>query len=920
MTRCSTILGALAACLALAGSLANAQEVNPVLRHPTNDVAEARVLVKFRDAGATGRAQAQAATDKVAALSTRTGIRFRGSRALGAQWHVVDLDPTVSTPEQLVRILADATVENATLDQRRYPHTVPNDPLYAGATGQWYLQTNAVNVAAINAEPAWNTTTGIDSVVIAVLDTGIRYDHPDLGAIAQGGRVLAGYDFVSDQRMAGDGDGRDADPTDPGDFLTSAEKSANATFFANCDVGNSSWHGTRTAGIIGARTNNATGIAGTTWAPSILPVRVLGKCGGFDSDIIDAMLWAAGIHVNGVPDNAFPAQIENLSLGSTGACGQAYVDAIAAVAARGTIVVVSAGNEGGPVDVPANCPGAVGVAGLRHIGTKVGFSSLGTEIALSAPGGNCVNSSGACLFPINTTSNNGTTTPGTSIYTDQLTPSVGTSFSAPIVSGIAGLMLSVNGHLGAEQLRARLREGAVSPFPVSSDPTIPMCHVPTSAADVQASECSCTTDTCGAGMASAPGGVLAALRPIAVVVLPTTVSPGQSVTLAAGTSTAATGHTIASYAWIGSTSVTPPNQATGAVFAPTSGSAQVCVTVTDDAGRQDTAAVLLTPTSASMVSTSGNANPCAVTVTVVPATATIQANATQQFTATVANSTNTAVSWNVNNVPGGNATVGTVSATGLYTAPSVTSNLVVSVSAVWAVDTTRVGSAQVTVIPPRPVTVTVAPSTATVQTNATQQFTATVANSTNTAVNWSVNNVAGGNATVGTVSATGLYTAPSVTSNLAVSVSAAWAGDATRFGSAQVTVTPVPVTVDVAPSTASIQASATQQFTATVANSTNTAVNWSVNTISGGNSTVGTVSAAGLYTAPAVTAALVVTVSAAWSGDSTRSGSAQVTVNPAPSQPQASGSSGGGGGAFGFFELVGLAAVGLLRRRRPQPR
>jgi len=129
MTRSSSILGALAACLVFVGSAANAQEVNPVLRHPANDVAEARLLVKFRDAGVTGRAQAQAATDKVAALATRTGIRFRSSRALGPKWNVVELDPTVSTPEQLVRILADSNVEDATLDQRRYPHALPNDPL-----------------------------------------------------------------------------------------------------------------------------------------------------------------------------------------------------------------------------------------------------------------------------------------------------------------------------------------------------------------------------------------------------------------------------------------------------------------------------------------------------------------------------------------------------------------------------------------------------------------------------------------------------------------------------------------------------------------------------------------------------------------------------------------------------------------------
>ena len=794
MTRCFTIRGVLLACLVLAGAVANAQEANPVLRRPANEVAEARLLVKFRDAGATGRAQAQTATDKVAALATRTGIRFRSSHALGPKWHVVELDPTGSIPEQLVRVLADASVEDATLDQRRYAHAVPNDPLYAGATGQWYLQSNAANAAAINAEQAWNTTTGIDSVVVAVLDTGVRYDHPDLGAIAQGGRLLPGYDFVSDSRQSGDGDGRDADPTDPGDFLTQAEKDANSTFFSSCDVGNSSWHGTRTSGIIGARTNNAQGIAGTTWLPSILPVRVLGKCGGFDSDIIAAMLWAAGIHVDGVPDNAFPAHVENLSLGASGACAQSYRDTIAAVNARGTVVVVSAGNEGGPVDAPANCPGAVGVAGLRHVGTKVGYSSLGTEIALAAPAGNCVNTNGGpCLFPINTTTNLGTTTPGANSYSDQLSPSVGTSFSAPIVSGIAGLMLSVNGHLSAAQVRARLREGAVSPFPVSSDPTIPICHVPASAADVQGSECSCTTDTCGAGMANAPGAVLAALRPIAVIVPPATVAPGQNVTLPAGTSTAATGHTIASYAWTGSLAVTPPDQATGVVTAPTSGSAQVCVTVTDDAGRQDTSAVMLTPTSATFVPSNSNTSPCSVAVTVAPATATIQANATQQFTATVANSTNTTVSWSVNNVPGGNATVGTVSAAGLYTAPSVTSNLVVSVSAAWAGDPTRIGTAQVTVTPPQ-VTIAVDPPTVTLLAAASQTFTATVTNTTNTAVTWSVNGVVGGSAATGTITTAGVFTAPAtVAAALVVTVTATSAADSTKTASATVTENPAPV-------------------------------------------------------------------------------------------------------------------------------
>src|SRR5581483_8639202 len=138
--------------------------------------------------------------------------------------------------------------------------------------------------------------------------------------------------------------------------------------------------------------------------------------------------------------------------------------------------------------------------------------------------------SGACLYPIDTTSNAGTTTPTINGYTDQLNPSLGTSFSAPIVSGIAALMVSANSNLMAPQLIARLKEGA-APFPVSSDTTVPNCHVPAGSTDLQTSECNCTTQTCGAGMAHAPSAVKAALRPIAALAVPSSVSAGQNVTL-----------------------------------------------------------------------------------------------------------------------------------------------------------------------------------------------------------------------------------------------------------------------------------------------------------------------------------------------------------------------------------------------------
>src|SRR5207302_7317909 len=169
------------------------------------------------------------------------------------------------------------------------------------------------------------------------------------------------------------------------------------------------------------------------------------------------------------PNNPYPARIENLSLGATSTCPQAYIDVINELAAKGVLVVASAGNEGGPVDAPANCPGVAAVAGLRHAGTKVGYSSLGPEVALSAPAGNCVNTApgSTCLYPITTTFNTGTLGPVANdpAYTNQASnPNLGTSFSAPLVSGIGALMAAMNSTLSSCRLISRLKESAL-PFP-----------------------------------------------------------------------------------------------------------------------------------------------------------------------------------------------------------------------------------------------------------------------------------------------------------------------------------------------------------------------------------------------------------------------------------------------------------------------
>ena len=709
-------------------------ELNPVLRHPHGSAATPidAVIVKFRSASHSAQGtKLRPAQERIATLMARTGLTLRTARSITDLMHVIRVRPAV-TGEPIAataeRLRADPEVEYAQVDQRRYPHaTTPNDPLLPE---QWYLQqSSATTPSAVDAVTAWDTTTGSTGIVIADLDTGVRFEHADLQWAGSGGRLLPGYTFISDTFVANDGDAQDADASDPGDWVTQADLSK--TECSGAMAANSSWHGTRISGLLGALSNNGTGIAGVTWSAWLLPVRVLGKCGGLDSDIAAGMLWAAGIPVSGVPNNPYPARVENMSLGGTGSCPQLYADVIRQLTAKGVLVVASAGNEGGPVDAPANCAGVAAVAGLRHAGTKVGYSSLGPEVALSAPAGNCVNTTAGspCLYPITSTTNQGTTTPGADGYTDQLSnPNLGTSFSAPLVSGIAGLMLAVNGNLNSTQLIARLKEGSL-PFPQTSSsppappacPTAPqMCHVPAGPSDLQTCECICTLDgqTCGAGMANASGALNAALRPIAAVKLPASVAAGMNVTLDASGSSAACHHTIASYQWASSDPAHPVTSATGpstTVTAPATGTFAVTLTVTDDAGKTDLATVTVGATAAtSSAPATAGANACLtamtvpspVTVSVSPTSGSLQAGSgnTQSFTATVADTLNTQVTWQVNRLTGGNATVGTISTAGLYTAPAaVPSPATVTVTAVSVADSTRSASAAVMITAPAPV-------------------------------------------------------------------------------------------------------------------------------------------------------------------------------------------------------------------------
>jgi serine protease len=516
------------------------------------------VIVGFKPEAATLRkhalsARSDAATaaaalaDRASTLGQRVGRSLQSGAATGAHSQVVRAAGVDATT--LARQLAaDPDVAYAVPNGRKRAYAAPNDPLYAAATrtngpdsGQWYLRApdNTIK-SAIDIETAWARTNGSAGIVVAVLDTGVRFDHPDLGRVAVGGRLLPGYDFVSNATVANDGGGRDADPSDPGDWVTSAETSTST--FSGCTAEGSSWHGTSTASLVAAAANNGVGMAGAAPGVLVQPVRVLGKCYGTDSDIQAAMRWAAGIGVPGVPDNPTPAKVINMSLGGGSTCSASYQAVVNEIVARGAVIVAAAGNSaGGPVGEPASCSGVIGVLALRHAGTKVGFSDLGPEIAVSAPGGNCVNTAAntPCLYPILAASNTGTQGPASSTWSDSYNITVGTSFASPITAGVAALILSADPSLSVARVRNAL-QGPARAFPQTgadngTDTTaVAACHAPSSG--VEQLQCYCpNTGTlyCGAGMLDAGGSLTAVANGLVAKVRTTTANPtaGSGVTL-----------------------------------------------------------------------------------------------------------------------------------------------------------------------------------------------------------------------------------------------------------------------------------------------------------------------------------------------------------------------------------------------------
>jgi serine protease len=578
----------------------NGAPLASAVQPPTN-----QIIVKWLDGTAASTAAHGLRMQKLGATA---GMQLQRKQQIGGDTEVLQLDRALGADDLdalLRRLSADPNIEYAVPDGHRWAHAIPGDPLF---TEQWYFR--SAEISATRADQAWDITVGSNATVVAVIDTGVRFDHPDLLRLTQAGKLLDGFDFVSQTPFANDGNGRDADASDPGDWVSAADRTQAPFNIPECAPSNgsdsspSSWHGTRVSSLVAALTNNAEGLAGTGWNTLILPVRVLGKCGGTDGDIIAGMRWAAGLLVPGVPVNPAPAQIINLSLGGSGVCSAAYQATINEITANGVLVIASVGNDGGPVAAPANCAGALGVTGIRHAGTKVGFSSLGPGAGIGAPGGNCVNltvtPSTPCLFPITAATNSGAQTPGASTYTDRVFNfNVGTSFSAPLVAGAAALLHSLNSQLTPAQYIALLK-GTAAPFPSSSATTTTVCHAP--AGDLQQTECICTPQTCGAGMLNTHAAVLAAQRPFAVAAAPGSINVGAAINIDARDSFASSGRSIASYHWsaIGVTGATPTfanaSQPFTTVQASAASTFTLRLTVTDDQGTQDTADVAVATT------------------------------------------------------------------------------------------------------------------------------------------------------------------------------------------------------------------------------------------------------------------------------------------------------------------------------------
>ena len=313
-----------------------------------------------------------------------------------------DVDP----PPLTVHDLGSNTNQSSTVYSTYSIEPVTQTPLWNLMDSEPY---------SIHAEGVWSVTNSTPNVVVAIIDTGMAELAKPMFI-----NLLDGYDFISDDGISIDWDGRDPDATDPGDWGD------------NCPA--PSWHGTKVASILAARHDNEFGMKGVAQNCSVLPVRVLGLCRmGYATDVTDAIVWSAGGTINGVPDNANPAKIISLSIAGQGACPGYLQSAVSQAITLGSIIIAAAGNNNQDVAgyFPANCEGVIAVAASTRDGTLAPYSDWGSMIAVSAPGGDSIDA----IMTLSVDSlQDGL----------QIAYGIGTSFAVPHVTGVAAVYVSID--------------------------------------------------------------------------------------------------------------------------------------------------------------------------------------------------------------------------------------------------------------------------------------------------------------------------------------------------------------------------------------------------------------------------------------------------------------------------------------------
>ncbi|MCR5883134.1 S8 family serine peptidase [Rhizobacter sp. J219] len=365
--------------------------------------------------------------DNPRSLLALSGSSRRGAQAASGALSATDMK--TATLQAIKRLRADPAVLYAEPNYIRHRMAVPSDQYY---NLQWHYP-------LINLPAAWDITTGSNSVIVAVIDTGVLLGHPDLA-----GKLVAGYDFITDIGNANDGNGPDANPDDPGD---------------NATPNGSSFHGTHVAGTIAASSNTTRGVAGVAWGARIMPLRVLGTRGGTSFDITQAVRYAARLPNSSGTLPAQRADIMNLSLGGTGS-SQAEQNAYNEARAQGVIIVAAAGNDGNAVlNYPASYDGVISVSAVGIRKTLASYSNFGSRVDVAAPGGDSgdVNGDGYTDLVLST---HGDDSSGSVVFNYGF--QAGTSMATPHVAGVLALMKSVNASLTPDDIDRLLAAGRLT--------------------------------------------------------------------------------------------------------------------------------------------------------------------------------------------------------------------------------------------------------------------------------------------------------------------------------------------------------------------------------------------------------------------------------------------------------------------------